>query len=228
MSRSHDAGPPKRRFKDTVYAAVARIPSALANRHRLELLDLLSQRPRTVQDVAAEAGVTIANASQHLRVLATSGLVEVERRGTFAFYRAANPAVYRLLVALRAVAESNDVEIAAAERAYFAEREPGLRTFDAALPVIANRRTTLLDARPHEEYENAHLPGAISAPIDALRAGTVALPRSRRYVVYCRGPYCVFADEAVALLRERGLHATRLALGPAEWIAAGGEVERAG
>src|ERR1700681_1729262 len=96
----------KRRFKDSVYGAVARVPAALANRHRLELLDLVSQRPRSVQDLAAEAGLTVANASQHLQVLARCGLVVVERRGRFAHYRAAGPPVYRLLVALRAVAES--------------------------------------------------------------------------------------------------------------------------
>ncbi len=218
----------KRSFKQDVYGAVARIPAALANRHRLELLDLVSQRPRTVQDLAAEAGVTVANASQHLRVLATCGLVSVERRGTFAFYRAADPAVYRLLVELRAVAESVDGKIASAERRYFGAREPGIPTYDAARDVIADRRTALLDARPREEFEAAHLPGAVSAPLDALRAGKVKLPRSKRYVVYCRGPYCVFADEVVALLRERGLEATRLALGPAEWVAAGGDVTSVG
>lgn len=218
----------KRGFKDAVYAAVARIPGALANRHRLELLDLLSQRERTVQDVAVEAALTIANASQHLRVLAAAGLVDVRRHGTFAFYRAANPAVYRLLTELRAVAEAARADIADAERAYFGLREPGIATLAEARAILADPRTTVLDARPLAEFEAAHLPGAISAPLDALRSGKVALPRSRRYVVYCRGPYCVFADEVVTLLRDRGLHATRLALGPAEWVAAGGDVQRVG
>lgn len=215
----------KRRFKDSVYSAVARVPGALANRHRLELLDLVSQRPRTVQDLAAEAGLTVANASQHLQVLSRRGLVTVERRGTFAHYRTADSAVYRLLVGLRAVAESVDASIADAEKSYFGSRDPGIATFAAAREALAQERTTLLDARPLEEFEAAHLPGAFSAPLEALRAGKIALPRSKRYVVYCRGPYCVFADEAVALLCERGFDATRLALGPAEWVAAGGEVE---
>ena len=228
MGSPHGQSQRKRRFKDRVYAAVARVPAALANPYRLELLDLLSQRARTVQDVAAEAGMTVANASQHLRVLAGSGLVSVERRGTFAFYRVADPAVYRLLVELRAVAESVDPDIAGAERSYFGTREPGVASFELARDLVADPRAALLDARPREEYDAAHLPGAISAPIDALRTGKVALPRSKRYVVYCRGPYCVFADEVVALLRRRGLDATRLALGPAEWLAAGGEVQRVG
>ena len=215
----------KRRFKDAVYSAVARVPGAVANRHRLELLDLVSQRPRTVQDLATEAGLTVANASQHLQVLLQCGLVAVERRGTFAHYRAAGSAVYRLLVELRAVAETVDSSIGDAETSYFGVREPGLVTFAAARKALADERTALLDARPHEEYEAAHLPGAFSAPLEVLRAGKIALPRSKRYVVYCRGPYCVFADEAVALLRGQGLDATRLALGPAEWVAAGGEIE---
>ncbi len=228
MARTDSDSRRKRRFKDEVYAAVGRVPAALANPHRLELLDLLSQRPRTVQALAAETEMTVANASQHLRVLAGCGLVSVERRGTFASYRVADPAVYRLLVELRAVAQSVDPAIAEAERAYFGAREPGIPTLAAARDVIANPRTVLLDARPREEYEAAHLPGAINAPIDVLRSGKLALSRSKRYVVYCRGPYCVFADEVVALLHRRGLHATRLALGPAEWLAAGGEVQRVG
>ena len=215
----------KRRFKEAVYGAVARVPAALANRHRLELLDLVSQRPRTVQDLAAEAGVTVANASQHLQVLSRCGLVTVERRGTFAHYRASGPAVYRMLVELRAVAEVVDASITDAEKSYFGPRERGIATFAAARKALADERTELLDARPQEEYEAAHLPGAFSVPLEVLRAGKIVLPRSKRYVVYCRGPYCVFADEAVGLLREQGLDATRLALGPAEWMAAGGEVE---
>ncbi len=225
MTRRSPGQKRKRRFKDSVYAAVARVPAALANRHRLELLDLVSQRPRTVQDLAAEAGLTVANASQHLLVLARCGLVTVERRGTFAHYRTTGAAVYRLLVELRAVAEAVDASVADAERSYFGPREAGIATFAAARDVLADARTALLDVRPREEYESAHLPRAFSAPLDALRAGKVTLPRSKRYVVYCRGPYCVFADEAIAVLRARGLDATRLSLGPAEWLAAGGEVE---
>ena len=228
MATPPSAARRKRRFKDAVYSAVARVPAAVANPHRHELLDLVSQRPRTVQDLAAEAGVTVANASQHLQVLARGGLVAVERRGTFAHYRTTGSAVYRLLVELRAVAECADASVADAERSYFGHREPGLITFTAARDALADARTVLLDARPREEYDAAHLPHAISAPLEALRAGKVALPRSKRYVVYCRGPYCIFADEAVAMLRERGFLATRLALGPAEWTAAGGEVELAG
>jgi rhodanese-related sulfurtransferase/DNA-binding transcriptional ArsR family regulator len=217
----------KRRFKDDVYGAVARVPAALANAHRLELLDLLSQRPRAVADVAIEAGMTIANASQHLGILGRAGLVSVERRGTFAFYRVADTAVYRLLRELRIVATSADASIALAERTYFRTRGPGVKTYEEAEKLMADRRTLLIDVRPAEEYETAHLPGAISIPVEKLRHSDVKLSKSRRYVVYCRGHYCVFADEAVAILQRRGLEAIRLTLSPAEWLAAGGVVERA-
>lgn len=218
----------KRRFKDDTYRAVARVPAALANRHRLELLDLLAQRPRTVQDVARDIGISVANASQHLQVLARSGLAAVERRGTFAYYRIANAAVSRLLVELRAVAETVDERIVDAERAYFGTREPGITSFSEAQRLIADPHTVLLDARPREEFENAHLPGAQSAPVELLHAHREQFTRSRRYLIYCRGPACIFADEAVEVLREHGFEAARLALGPTEWIAAGGTVERVG
>ena len=218
----------KRRFKDAVYGAVARVPLALASAHRLELLDLLSQRPRAVADVAADAGMTVANASQHLGILHRSGLVSVERRGTFAFYRVADATVFRLLAALRSVAESTDGSIGDAERDYFGAREPALQSYAEARRVLAAPRTVLLDVRPRAEYAAAHLPGAVSLPVDELRATTTPFLKTRRYVVYCRGAYCVFADEAVSELRARGLRAIRLSLGPAEWLAAGGEVERAG
>jgi rhodanese-related sulfurtransferase len=223
-----DGQPRKRLFKDAVYRAVADVPAALANPHRLELLDLLSQRPRSVQDVAGEAGLTVANASQHLRVLERAGLVVVERRGIFAHYRVRSVAVYRLLNQLRAVAETVDARIANAETSYLGLRESGVATLEDAQRLIADDLIALLDVRPREEYESAHIPGAISAPLELLREPEYSLDGARQYVVYCRGAFCVFADEAVALLRSRGLEATRLALSPADWLAAGGEVERAG
>jgi rhodanese-related sulfurtransferase/DNA-binding transcriptional ArsR family regulator len=226
MSRwAYAAG--KRRFKKAVNEALSAVASAIANPHRMELLDLLSQRERTVQDVAAEAQLSIANASQHLQVLARSGLVTVERRGVFAVYRTAGPAVYRLLSSIREVAEAKSDRLGTAVVSYLGEREPGIADVSVVRDLIGDSGVTLLDARPPEEYDAGHLPGAINAPLVALKRGTMTFGRRKRYVVYCRGPYCVFADEAVDLLRERGFRASRLALGPAEWEAYGGEIERA-
>lgn len=218
----------KRAFKHDVYAALARVPAAIANPHRLELLDLLAQRPRTVQDVSDEAGLSVANASQHLQILAKAGLVRVERRGTYAFYHAASVEVYRLLQSLRHVAERNDDTLGNAVRRHLGAREGGITEVGTVRAMLDDPRVAFLDARPPAEFASGHLPSAINAPLDALKNGKVSLQRSKRYVVYCRGPYCTFADEAVEVLRRRGFSATRLALGPVDWEAAGEDVERAG
>jgi rhodanese-related sulfurtransferase/DNA-binding transcriptional ArsR family regulator len=215
----------KRRFKAAVYGELAATAGALASAHRLELLELLEQSPRSVQDVAAEAGLSVANASQHLRVLAAFGLVESERRGAFVYYRQGGAEVHHLLVALRdvAVQRSGFVE---AVGPYLAGRADGIDDLDALRSLIGRKDVVLLDARPPSEFAAGHLPGAVNAPVAALRAGAVSVLRAKRYLVYCRGPYCTFADEAVALLAARGIVATRVELSPADWSAAGGDLER--
>lgn len=218
----------KRAFKDDVYGRVSAVPAALANAHRLELLELLAQRPRTVQDVADEAALSVANASQHLRVLAKAGLVALERRGRFAYYRTAGVAVHRLLAALRTIAEGHDATLPRAVGRYTGVGGEVVAEFATARALLDDPGVVLLDARPGAEYAAGHLPGAVHATPEAVRDGGFALSPRRRYVVYCRGPYCVFADEVVAALRERGHDATRLALGPPDWEAAGGELQRAG
>lgn len=216
----------KRRFKDDVYTAFARIPAAVSNPHRLEILELIAQRPRTVADLAIETALSVANASQHLQILAKCGLVTVERRGTFAFYRAAGTNVYRLLQSMRDVAEQNDAEIAAAVKKHLGNRDAGISDFDTVRALMTDPNVALLDTRPSEEFAAGHLPRAINAPLETLKSGKLVLAKSKRYVAYCRGPYCIFADEAVAYLRERGFHATRIALSPMDWEAAGEEVSR--
>ncbi|MGH7708094.1 MAG: ArsR/SmtB family transcription factor [Vulcanimicrobiaceae bacterium] len=218
----------KRRFKDDVYAALARVPAAISNPHRFELLELLAQRPRTVADVAAETALSVANASQHLQVLAKCGLVIVERRGIYALYRAAGRNVYRLLQSLREVAEQNDAAVATTIEKHLGDRDAGIADVETIRALIADPRVALLDTRIAEEYASGHLPRAINAPLAALKAGNMTLPKSKRYIAYCRGPYCTFADEAVAILRERGFDAMRIALGPMEWEAAGEELSRVG
>ncbi len=218
----------KRRFKDDVYRALTRVPAAVANPHRMELLELLAQRPRTVADIASETALSIANASQHLQVLAKCGLIRVERRGTYAFYHITDVNVYRLLQSLREVAERNDSLLAATVEKHLGVRDAGVTDYALIHALIADPSVALLDTRVAEEYAAGHLPRAINTPLAELKSGKVTLPRSKRYVAYCRGPYCTFADEAVAILRERGFDATRIAIGPIEWEAAGEELTRAG
>lgn len=218
----------KRRFKNDIYAALTRVPAAISNPHRLELLELLAQRPRTVADIAAETALSIANASQHLQVLARCGLVIVERRGTYALYRVSGTNVYRLLQSLREVAEQNDAGVVVAVRKHLGARDSGIADYQTVRALLADPRVALLDTRVAQEYASGHLPRAINVPLDALRAGKITLPKSKRYIAYCRGPYCTFADEAVAILRRRGFDVRRLALGPIEWVAAGEELSCVG
>jgi DNA-binding transcriptional ArsR family regulator/rhodanese-related sulfurtransferase len=218
----------QRRYKNDIYGALARVPAAIANPHRLELLELLAQRSRTVADIAAETALSIANASQHLKVLTACGLVTVERRGTYAFYRITGDKVFALLRSVREVAEENDTGITVAVKKHLGAREKGIADYEVVRALIADPHVALLDTRVAEEYVSGHLPRAINAPLAELKSGKVMLPKSKRYVAYCRGPYCTFADEAVEILRGRGFEAERLALGPIEWEAAGEELSRAG
>jgi len=212
-------------MKDSVYAQLARIGKAVAAPKRIELLDLLGQGPRTVEALADEAALSVANASQHLRVLRTSGLVSSEKRGLYVEYRLADVSVGRFVVALRTLATSQLAEVDAILRAFF-EARGALESVDAEALVGRVRRgeVTLLDVRPAEEFRAGHIPGALSVPVAELQARLKALPRDRDVVAYCRGPYCVMAVEAVALLRKKGFAAHRMELGVPEWRARGWRV----
>lgn len=210
---------PKRNFKGALYGEFARIATALANPHRLELLDLLTQRDeRSVEDLATDAGLSIANASQHLKALRSARLVEVRREGTYAYYRVADADVVALWHRVRDMAAGRSPEVRAIVESHLGIREEPLRDIGDLLERVERGDLLLFDARPHEEYRCGHIPGARLLPPKQLNESFLASLDSRRdIVVYCRGPYCTFADEAVAVLRERGLRAQRLELGIPEW-----------
>jgi DNA-binding transcriptional ArsR family regulator/rhodanese-related sulfurtransferase len=207
-----------RQFKDELYGELARVGSALASPKRLEALDLLAQRERTVEDLAGDLGLSVANASRHLRILAQARLVEVRRSGTFAHYRLASPTVLRVLRLIGEAAEERLPEVRAT-----LDRHIGPRSVETEPRAIARRvkngRALLVDVRPEAEYKAGHIPGARSIPIELLarKRGAPELPRGKEIVVYCRGPYCVWADEAVEILRHRGFIARRLLLGAPDW-----------
>jgi rhodanese-related sulfurtransferase len=214
-----------REYKDELYAEFARIGAVLGNAHRLEILDLLSQRDeRTVEDLARELGTTTGNTSQHLLTLLRARLVEVRRRGTYAYYRLGGLEVNALWRQLRDVASARSAEVAAiARRSRPRDEEFGDVDVTSLLPKVERGEVLLFDARPRDEYRAGHLPGARLIEPDSL-AQTLADARldvTREIVVYCRGPYCVYADEAVAELRARGFTAHRLSLGVPEWRALG-------
>lgn len=208
--------------KDALYQQLARIGHAVGSAPRLALLDLLAQGPRTVEALAKEAGLTLANASQHLKVLRQARLVETERRGVFVTYRVAEDAVADFLVALRRLGEHRLAEVQQIARA-FVEKRGAFEAVDRRRLIERVRagEVTLLDVRPVEEYRAAHIAGAVSLPLRDLESHLAGLPKDREVVAYCRGPYCVLAPEAVARLRARGFRAVALGDGVAEWRAQG-------
>jgi rhodanese-related sulfurtransferase/DNA-binding transcriptional ArsR family regulator len=212
-----------RDFKERLYPEFARVGAALGSDRRLELLDLLAQGPRHVEALATEADMTVANVSQHLQVLRQARLVETERRGTKVLYRLAGRDVLDLWLALRKVAEVRLAEIEQAERECASgDHELGR---DELQKRLRRGDVLLIDVRPALEYESGHLPGAVSLPVDELRKKLRDLPKDKPIVAYCRGRYCLFADEAVTLLRKHGFEAHRLEGGWPEWLAEDRPVE---
>ena len=216
----------QRAFKDALYEQFARVGKAVANPHRLELLDVLAQGERRVEDLAREANLPIANASQHLQALRRARLVEARRQGTSIYYRLADERVFRLWQAIRDVGEARLAEIDQLAQTYLRDRHH-LEAIDAATlrRRLQDEDVVVLDVRPAEEYRAGHIPGARSIPVAELAERLDELPPERQIVAYCRGPYCVFADEAVALLRARGYRAWRLVEGLPDWHAAGLPIE---
>jgi len=213
-------------FKDRLYAQFARIGKALGNPHRLELLELLAQSERSVEALARESGLSIANASQHLLVLRQAGLVESRKQGLFVHYRLADATVVELCGSLRTVAERRLAELERLVRDHFGDRaDPEPVPMTELLKRARKGEVIVLDTRPAHEYAAGHIAGAVSVPVEELQQRLRKLPKSKEYVAYCRGPYCIYADRAVELLRESGRRARRLQGGFPEWKAAGLPVE---
>lgn len=211
-----------REFKDQIYGQFARVGAAIASEKRLELLDLLAQAPRSVDALAREADMSSANASQHLQALKSARLVESERRATKVYYRLASGEVLALWLALRTVAETRLADVPQIVRDHAVDGDGGsVMSRDELVTVMASEGVLIVDVRPDAEYEHGHLSGAVSIPIGSLRDAAPGLPRDARIVVYCRGRYCRFADEALSILRDAGFDALRLEGGWPEWLMEG-------
>jgi rhodanese-related sulfurtransferase len=215
-----------RRYRDNIYEQFARVGKAFSAPKRVELLELLCQSPRTVEALAELASISVANASQHLRLLRACRLVEAEKKGLFVEYRLSGGQVERFMFSLRELAQERLAEIEQVTRAYLTERGamesvPG----DELLRRVRDGTVTVLDVRPVEEYSAGHIPGAISVPLPQLEGRIKELPSGRAVVAYCRGPYCVMAVEAVQLLRNKGLSAFRMKEGVTDWRSRGWPVE---
>jgi rhodanese-related sulfurtransferase len=217
-----------RAAKTALFDEFARAAKALASGRRIELLDVLANGERTVEALAGEVGLSAANASQHLQILRQAGLVASRREGTSVHYRLAAPEVFELWRTLRTLAASRLAEVERLAAAYVGARdelEPVTRE-ELARRLQDGDDLVVLDVRPAAEYAAGHLPGAVSIPVAELRRRLAELPADREIVAYCRGPYCAFAHEAVAVLREAGVPARRLEDGLPEWEAAGLAVAR--
>lgn len=208
--------------KDALFEALASVGKALGNGHRAELVDVLAQGERRVEDLAAEIGQSVANTSQHLQVLLRTGLVRSRREGTRVYYALASLAVLRLWQAMRQVATAHVASVEALASAYLGDRSR-LAEIDrsALLDRLRAGEVVVIDVRPPAEYAAGHLPGAINVPPDELAARLDALPADRPVVAYCRGTFCVYADDAVRALTAAGRQAWRLVEGYPEWAAAG-------
>ena len=215
-----------REFKDRLFGQFARIGKALSSPRRLEIVDLLAQGERTVEEIAKETSMSVASASQHLQTLKAARMVEARREGIYMHYRLADEDVFRTWQAVRAFAESRLSEVDGVVETYLVDRD-ALEAVESEdlLERLRGGSVVILDVRPGEEYRAGHIPGALSVPVEALEAALKTLPRDREVVAYCRGPYCVFSDEAVAFLRARGYRARRLLQGLPDWRAAGMPVE---
>jgi rhodanese-related sulfurtransferase/DNA-binding transcriptional ArsR family regulator len=217
------SGNPKR----ALFAGFAEVAKAFGHAHRLEILEHLAQGERSVEALAERVGLSIANASQHLRLMRRAGLLVSRRDGKRVIYGLSDAAVLQAAAALQRVAERNSAQVREVIGSYFHAR-------DALEPVsrkeLARRLkddlVTVLDVRPKDEFAAGHLPKAVNIPLRALERRLRELPKDRDVIAYCRGPYCVLAVEAAALLRKHGFRARRLEEGFPEWKAAGLAVER--
>jgi len=216
-----------RDMKDGIYDQFARLGKAVSAPKRIELLELLCQGPRTVEALAGQAALSVANASQHLQVLRRARLVDAQKKGLFVEYRLADEGVLKFVHAMRALAEARLAEVGEITNAYLKTRGALERVSGSELMKrVRHGEVTVLDVRPAEEYRAGHIPGARSVPVSELGKRLAELPKNREIVAYCRGPQCVMAIEAVELLRKKGFRAHRMEEGVMDWRARGWRIEK--
>jgi rhodanese-related sulfurtransferase len=211
--------------KDALFEAIALMGKAFASPRRLELLDLLAQAPRTVDELARASGQSTANTSQHLQALHAAGMVTRAREGTSVRYALAGDRAFALWLALRDASVAQLAEVERAARDYLGDEVDALGR-DELIARLRKGDVVLVDVRPPEEFEAGHIEGARSIPIDELEARLAELPADREIVAYCRGPYCAYAHQAVRRLQAAGRKARRLEEGWPEWQLASRRLQR--
>jgi rhodanese-related sulfurtransferase len=214
--------------KAALFDALASVAQALGSGRRAEIVDVLAQGERSVEELAGEISQSVANTSQHLQVLARAGLVRSRREGTRVIYRLASDRVAELWAAVRDVAARHVAEVSVLAEEYLGDRGDVEQVSSTELAErVARGEVVVLDVRPEAEYRAGHIADARSVPIAELEARVGELPAQREVIAYCRGPYCVYADDAVRILRARGVPARRLDVGFPEWQRAGLPIEAA-
>lgn len=204
-------------LKDTIYTELAGLTKALGNPNRLEILDLTAQGAVTVEYIANQTGLSVANASQHLQVLKNARLVEAVKDGKYVYYTLAGDEVFRVWCGLRRLGFSKNLQIKSLIDEYRSNTKPDIVSTVELMERFDRNEVFLLDVRPEEEFEQGHIPEAASIPLKTLRENLENLPKDKQIVAYCRGPFCLMADEAVELLRENGFDAQRLENGFPDW-----------
>lgn len=218
---------PSRAAKEALFDEFARVAKALSSGRRAEIVDVLANGERSVESLAHELGLTIANVSQHLQVLRRAGLVRGRREGTFIYYGLAAPEVVTFWRALQDIAANRVSEVERLARAYLGDHD-GLEavTKEELRRRLRNKDVFVLDVRPPEEFDAGHIPGAVSIPVRELKRRLRELPKNKEIVAYCRGQYCSFAPEAVRYLAGKGYDAKLLREGLPDWASAGMPVEQ--
>jgi rhodanese-related sulfurtransferase/predicted transcriptional regulator len=216
----------KRIFKDKVYSLLAKMIQAMANPRRLEIIDLLGQGEKTVDQVAKETHMAVANASQHLQVLKSANLVEIRREGNFIHYRLAHEDIYKSWQTMRDLGLERIAEMEKIIKD-FREKRNVLEAIkiEELLDRLQSKNVVLLDVRPPSEYRTGHIPDAINIPVEEITSHLKKLSKNKQYIAYCRGPFCVFADEAINMLIKKGFKAKRLVEGFPDWKLRGLPVE---
>ncbi|SFN87037.1 ArsR/SmtB family transcription factor [Salegentibacter flavus] len=212
----------KREFKNKAYNELAKITKALGNPRRMEIIDLLAQGPFSVEKIAEQTNLSVANASQHLQVLKGARLVEISKKGNFIYYQLTNDKVFQAWRALRELGLDLNAEAEKLVNDFYRSGEKMKPvTIEELRQKISGQNVVILDVRPGEEYQRGHIKEAASIPIEDLAERIDELPKGVEIIAYCRGPLCVYADEAVSLLREKGFDARRLKEGFPDWKAMG-------
>jgi rhodanese-related sulfurtransferase/predicted transcriptional regulator len=208
----------ERNLKDLLYQEFARIGKSLSSPKRLEILDFLSQGPKSVEALSKATTMSVANVSQHLQTLANSRLVKFQKKGNYVIYELADEAISDFLNSLHALSEKQLMQVQQIKEE-FLNNQLGLEgiTLSELKDRMDKGEVLLLDVRPKEEYEKAHIPGAVSIPIEELEDKLSSLPDNFDVVAYCRGPYCLMSAEAVEILNSKGINAFRLEEGVREW-----------